>query len=145
MGSKLLKLIAVLVVFSVTFLPLSLAQQTTGDISGTVTDPSGAVLPSCSLTLTDQATGAERKTTSDAEGNFKFLQIPVGTYTITGTKDGFKKVSQKDVAVHVATVTTTVLQLPIGAATETVTVEAAALNLNTDAPHSIVTAAGPGV
>jgi len=128
MGSRLLKLIAVLVVSSVVFLPMSFAQTNTGDIVGTVTDQSSAMLPGCSLTLTDQANGSVRKATSDAQGSFKFLQVPVGTYTITGTKDGFKTVSQKDVAVHVATVTTTTVQLPLGAATEVVNVEAAALN-----------------
>jgi len=131
MGSRLLKLIAVLAV-SVMFLPFAFAQQTSGDIHGTVTDPSGAAVPSSALTLTDLATGAERKGTSDAQGDFSFLQVPVGTYTITATKEGFKTVSQKDVEVHVATVTTTAVRLEVGAATETVTVEAAALNLNTE-------------
>ena len=131
MSSRLLKLIAVLAV-SVMFLPFAFAQTNTGDIDGTATDQSAAALPGASLTLTDQANGAVRKTTSDASGHFSFLQVPVGTYTITGTKDGFKTVSQKDVAVHVATVTTTTLQLPVGAATEVVNVEAAALNLNTE-------------
>jgi hypothetical protein len=131
MGSRLLKLIAVLAV-SVMFLPFSFGQKTSGDIHGTVTDPSGAAVPSSALTLTDQATGAERKTTSDAQGDFSFLQLPVGTYTITATKEGFKAVSQKDVEVHVATVTTTAVRLEVGAATEVVNVEAAALNLNTE-------------
>lgn len=132
MSSKLLKLIVVLAVSLVMLVPASFAQKTNGDISGAVTDSSGAALPGCALTLTDQANGAARKTTSDAQGAFKFLDVPVGTYTITGTKDGFKTVSQKDVAVHVATVTTTIVQLPVGAATEVVNVEAAALNLNTE-------------
>src|SRR5437588_6436895 len=132
MGSRLLKLIAVLAVSLVTFLPLSFAQKSTGDIDGTVTDQSGAVLPGCALTLTDQATGAVRKTTSNAQGNFSFLTLPVGSYTISATKEGFKALSQKNVEVHVATVTTTTLGLEIGAATEMVTVEAAAVNLNTE-------------
>src|SRR4029077_5294737 len=132
MGSRLLKLIAVLAVSLVTFLPLSFAQKTTGDIDGTVTDQSGAVLPGCALTLTNQTTGAVRKTTSNAQGNFSFLQLTVGNYTITATKEGFKALSQKDVVVNVATVTTTTLGLEIGAATEMVTVEAKAVNLNTE-------------
>jgi hypothetical protein len=132
MGSRLLKLIAVLAVSLVTFLPLSFAQKTTGDIDGTVTDQSGAMLPGCALTLTDQANGAVRKTTSNAQGNFSFLNLPVGTYTINATKEGFKALAQKDVAVHVATVTTPTLALEIGAATEMVTVEAKAINLNTE-------------
>jgi hypothetical protein len=132
MGSRLLKLIAVLAVSLVTFLPLSFAQKTTGDIDGTVTDQSGAVLPGCALTLTDQATGNSRKTTSNAQGNYSFLNLPVGNYTINVTKEGFKALAQKDVEVHVATVTTTTLALEIGAATEMVTVEAKSVNLNTE-------------
>jgi len=83
MGSRLFKLIAVLALSSFMFLPSSFAQMTTGDISGTVTDQSGAAVPDCALTLTDQATGAVRKTTSQAQGNFSFLQLPVGSYTLT--------------------------------------------------------------
>jgi hypothetical protein len=131
MASRLLKLTSVLVVSSVVFLPLSFAQKTTGEIHGTVTDQSGAVIAGCALTLTDQATGVVRKTTSDTQGSFSFLELPVGSYTITAAKEGFKTLSQKDLAVHVSTVTTTTVQLPIGATTETVSVEAAGLTLNT--------------
>src|SRR6202030_4156623 len=122
----------VLALSLVTFLPFSFAQQTTGDVDGTVTDQSGAAVPGSALTLTDQATGAERKTTSDSQGHFSFLQLPVGTYTLTTTKDGFKTVTQRDLAVHVATVTTPAVHLPVGAIAETVTVEASAINLNTE-------------
>src|SRR5216684_8338037 len=87
MGSRLLKLIAVLAVSFVTFLPFSFAQKTTGDIDGTVTDPSGAVLPGAALTLTNQATGGVRTTTSNAQGNYSFLNLPVGSYTISATKE----------------------------------------------------------
>jgi len=132
MGSRLLKLIALHVISSVMFLTLSFAQRTTGDIRGTVTDESGAVVTGVSLTLTDQSNGAERKTTSDAQGNFSFLELPVGMYTVTGTKQGFKTISQKNLEVHVATVTTAGVRLEIGATTETVTVEATALILNTE-------------
>jgi hypothetical protein len=134
MRSGLLRLIAVLAVSSVTFLPVSFAQKTTGDIDGTVTDPSGAAVPGCALSLTDQANGTARETTSDAQGNFKFLQLPVGTYTLKATKNGFKAMSQKDVEVHVATTTKTIVKLEVGAVAETVTVEAAAaaVNLNTE-------------
>jgi len=132
MGSRLLKLIAVLAVSSVIFLPASFAQSNSGDVNGTVTDQSGAAILGSVITLTDQATGAVRKTTSDAQGNFSFLQLSVGGYTITATKEGFKTVSQKGVEVHAATVTTTKVELQVGAATETVTVEAAAVNLNTE-------------
>jgi Carboxypeptidase regulatory-like domain len=132
MGSRLLKLTAIVVVSLVVFVPFSFAQKTTGDIDGIVTDQSGAVLPGCTLTLTDQATGAVRKTTSNAQGNFSFLQLPVGSYTITATKEGFKTVSQKGAEVHVSTVTNATMQLEVGSTTETVSVEASAVNLNTE-------------
>jgi hypothetical protein len=132
MRSKLLKLIAVLAIFSVTFVPFSFSQKTTGDISGTITDPSGAAVPDSAVTLTDPATGSVRKATSNAQGNFSFPQVPVGNYTITATKTGFKTMSQTNVAVHVSTVTTVPVHLEVGAATEVVTVEASALSLNTE-------------
>src|SRR5437879_10907577 len=120
MGSKLLKLIVVLAVSAVMFLPLSFAQKTTGDIRGTVTDQSGAAVPGSALTLTDQATGSVRKTTSNGQGDFSFLELPVSTYTISVTKEGFKTVSQKNLEVHVATVTNTSVVVEVGAITETV-------------------------
>src|SRR5438132_1421011 len=132
MGSSLLKLIAVLLVSSVMFLPLSFAQTTTGDIGGTVTDQTGAAVPGCALTLTDQATIAERKTTSDAQSDFSFRQLPVGSYNLTVTKQGFKTMSQRNLPGQVATMTTSPVKLEVGATAETVTVEAAAINLNTE-------------
>ena len=132
MAFRMFKLFAVLFVCAVLVAPLSFAQTNTGDISGTVTDESGAVIPGCALTLTDQATSAERKAVSDTEGNFSFRQVAVGTYTITTNKSGFKTLSQRDVIVHVATVTTASLKLSIGAAAETVNVEAAGVELNTE-------------
>src|SRR5215469_11038319 len=114
MGFRPLKLIAVLVLSSVMFLPLSFAQTTTGDINGVVADQSGAGVPGCTLTLTDQATGTQRKTTSDSQGGFNFVQLPVGTYTLTAKAAGFKTMSQRDVQVHVATITTAPVRLEVG-------------------------------
>ncbi len=132
MASRLLRSFAVLAVFCLIVLPYSFAQRNTGDIHGTVTDQSGAVIPGCALTLTDQATGAVRNTTTDAQGDFNILQVAVGNYTITASKDGFKTVTQKDLAVHVSTVTTAAFRLPVGTSNETVDVEAAGVTLNTE-------------
>ena len=81
--------------------PLYVEHRTLDITSAAVTDQSGAAIPGCALALTDPATGAARKTTSDAQGDFSFLQLPVGTYTITGTKDGFKTLSQRNVGASV--------------------------------------------
>jgi len=132
MSSKLFKLVVVLAVSLVIFLPVSFAQQTTGDISGTVADQSGAAIPGSAMTLTDQATGSVRKTTSDAQGNFSFQKVEIGNYTLNATKEGFKTVAQKNLEVHVNSVTNATVRLEVGAATEVVNVEAAAVNLNTE-------------
>src|SRR5260370_4804011 len=97
-------------VCSLPSLPYSFAQKNTGDIHGTVTDPSDALIPGCAITLTDQDTGAVRKTTSDAQGAFSFLQLPVGTYTDTSSKYGFKTISQHDLPVHGFTGITTIVR-----------------------------------
>src|SRR5438132_13165926 len=100
MGSSLLKLIAVLLVSSVMFLPLSFAQTTTGDIGGTVTDQTGAAVHGCALTLTDEATRADGKTTWDAQGEFSFRQLHVRSYTLTVTMQGIKTLSPRHVPVN---------------------------------------------
>jgi len=132
MASRFLRSFALLAVLSLTILPYAFAQKNSGDIHGTITDSSGAVIPGCQLTLTDPSTGAVRKTTTDAQGDFNILQLPVGTYTITASHEGFKTVTQKDLAVHVSTVTTANFQLPVGAAQDTVEVEAEGLAVNTE-------------
>jgi len=82
MGSRLLKLLAVLAVSLVTFLPLSVCQKTTGDIDERSLTRAVLWLPGCALTLTDQATGAVRKTTSNAQAISPFSTC-LRNYTIT--------------------------------------------------------------
>src|SRR5256885_4675282 len=67
----------------------------TANLRGTVTDPSGAVVPNTSITVRDEARGTERTATTDAAGNYQFLQLQPGDYTITMNAPGFmKRVSQ---------------------------------------------------
>ena len=70
-------------------------------ISGTVTDPTGAAVPNATITLTNQATKISRTVQSNASGNYVALDVPVGTYTLTTTLPGFKKEIITDVAVDV--------------------------------------------
>jgi hypothetical protein len=65
------------------------AQTYRGAINGTVTDPSGAVVPNAAVQATDKATGIERTTITTNDGNFGFQDIPVGTYTVVITAKGF--------------------------------------------------------
>lgn len=80
---------AVLVLFIA--LPCIQAQtMTTGDITGTLTDPTGAVVPSASVTLTNTQTGTTQNTTTNAAGTFRFSLLPPGTYTVSASTSGLK-------------------------------------------------------
>ena len=63
---------------------------TTGSISGTITDPSGSVIPGAALTVTNYSQGIRTKTISDAKGVFTFPSLPVGQYTLLAETQGFR-------------------------------------------------------
>jgi hypothetical protein len=69
--------------------PYLLAQIDRAGINGTVTDPSGRVLPQTRVTALQVSTGLRRKTTSSANGTYDIPELPVGSYTITFEHDGF--------------------------------------------------------
>ena len=70
----------------------------TGTIVGQVLDPSGASVAGATVTITDKATGAPRTSTTTDTGRYVFTEVPLGTYDITVTKDGFSqaKIAQPD-------------------------------------------------
>jgi hypothetical protein len=100
------------------------AQKFTGNIRGTVTDRSGAVVPNAQVTVTDPATGVTRSTTTNDNGEYAVLELPVGTYNVSVKQGQFKEFVTQAVAIHVSTTTTINAQLTPGMATEQVTVEA---------------------
>jgi len=77
------------------------AQTDQGSIEGTVADPSGAVVVGASLQARHVNTGATRTATTDAQGHFRFLVLPVGSYEIVAEHPGFASWIQKDVVVTV--------------------------------------------
>jgi hypothetical protein len=77
----------------------SLAQVVKGSISGTVTDPQGAVVSGATVKAINDATGATLATTSDSSGSFHFNLIPVGTYRVEMTATGFKTTVQNNIVV----------------------------------------------
>jgi len=111
--------------------PTALAQKTSGTITGTLTDPSGAVVPGATVSIVNDRTGASRETTTNEQGSFSFPELDAGTYRVSISKTGFKKLSLKAVELHVADVTNLNLKMEMGVAAETVTVEANAVVVNT--------------
>ena len=73
------------------------AQSTYGTITGTITDPSGAVIPGAKIETLNQGTKAVRTLTTDNEGSFRFINLEPGIYTLTVSADQFVTVQNKDV------------------------------------------------
>src|SRR6266481_5397020 len=111
--------------------PIASAQKTSGTITGTLTDPSGAVVPGATVSVVNERTGAAREAATNEEGSFSFPELEAGTYRLTVNKGGFKKLTERNVELHVADVTSLNLKMEMGAATETVVVEAAPVVVNT--------------
>ncbi|PYT95033.1 MAG: hypothetical protein DMG38_28415, partial [Acidobacteria bacterium] len=96
-----------------------------GSVTGTVTDPSGAIVPGAQVTVTNEATGLKRQTTTDAAGNYRVLDLPQGNYTIEVTASGFKPLKVTSIAVLIGQVNAQDLQPQVGTATQEVTVQGA--------------------
>ena len=105
--------------------------QTTS-LNGTVTDPSGAVLPNAAITITSLDTGSARSTTSDGQGHYSFPQLNPGNYKVSATAPGFTELTIAKVALEVNQPATVALQFEkVGATATTVQVEGTAAVLNT--------------
>jgi len=111
---------------------LALSQQTLGSLNGTVTDSSGAVVQSVSVKARARATNLEVTATSNADGSFSIVDLPIGTYEVTFTKDGFEKAVYTQIPVQGSRTTTVNARLKPGAVSSTVTVEATPLLNETD-------------
>jgi len=108
------------------------AQTATGQITGTVKDPSGAVMPGVKVTLSNQLTGMTRETTASDSGNYVFPLLPVGVYSVTAEKQGFQLAKHTDIQLNVADVLRIDLELAVGQVTQTVEVHASAVLLDTE-------------
>ncbi|MGI8470321.1 MAG: carboxypeptidase regulatory-like domain-containing protein [Pyrinomonadaceae bacterium] len=108
------------------------AQKTSGQITGTVTDPSGAAVPDVVVIATQSSIGLQRTTTSSSDGNYTFPDLPIGTYQVSASHAGFSKVLVENVVVNVSSVTRQDLTLKIGAVEQQVTITADALQVQTE-------------
>jgi hypothetical protein len=104
------------------------AQGLTGQISGVVTDPSGAAVPSAKITITNEETARVVTINSDSEGNFVAPQLLSGTYTLVAEANGFKRFEQKGIVLTAndkLAVRRVILEVGDVSQTVTVTAEAA--------------------
>ncbi len=103
--------------------PLAWAQlRIVGSISGTVQDPTGAVVPNATVTLKDEQTGAARTTASTEKGTFLFPDLATGSYEVTVGAAGFQTYVVSKVTVSTSQTTDVKVALTVGAASETITV-----------------------
>ncbi|MEJ2007056.1 MAG: carboxypeptidase regulatory-like domain-containing protein [Acidobacteriota bacterium] len=110
----------------------SLAQRITGSMSGTVTDSSGAVVPGATVIMHNDATGQDVRTlTTDSSGVYSAPLLPIGPYTVTVRKEGFKDYVAKEVVLHVGEQRALDAVLEPGAVTQEVTVTATSIPVQT--------------
>jgi hypothetical protein len=103
--------------------------QENATITGTVVDSSDAVIGNADITLTNTATGQTRKSATDSSGIYLFANVGVGRFTIDAAAKGFQRYTKTDLVVNTAQTLKQDFKLIIGSETETVTVEADALQL----------------
>ena len=105
--------------------PFAGAQSTGGRIRGTVSDPSGASIAAATVTLVNEATHASRDVQSGANGEYIFIEVPVGSYEIDVTQAGFKAFVRKGIPLDLNQVITVDITLQLGSAAEKVEVTGA--------------------
>src|SRR5712692_9788975 len=118
------------------------AQRLDGDLSGEVKDPAGLMVASAKVTIINQSTGGKRELQTTQAGTFFAANLLPGLYTVQVEMSGFKKLVKPDVAVVANGLAEVSMRLELGAATETVTVEAGAQIVDTQTATLINTYAG---
>src|SRR5580693_3392707 len=125
-----LRFLFVLLIALIGFSASTFAQQAT--IVGTVTDPSGAVVPNVAVTLTNTDTGVSHVIPTNDAGQYVAVDLQIGHYRVKAEAKGFKVSEQKDIVLTVGDRIRVDFQMQLGAAQETVTVEANAVQVQTD-------------
>ncbi|HUI42340.1 MAG TPA: TonB-dependent receptor, partial [Terriglobia bacterium] len=110
----------------------AVAQINRGNLNGTVTDPSGALVPHSLVEVVAPDTGFKRQTTTGSKGFYSINSLPTGTYDLTVTVSGFKIFQEKGIDLSVGQTRTVDVQLQLGAPTATVEVRASAQALDSN-------------
>jgi hypothetical protein len=110
----------------------AVSAQTTATIVGTVTDPTGAVVPGVSITVVSKDTGLTRKATTNQAGSYVATFLPVGQYSVSAEVTGFKKKTITGIVVEVNQEPRVDIVLEVGSVTDSVTVTGETSRLQTE-------------
>ena len=115
--------------------------QETGTITGTVTDPTGAVAPGVTVTVTNNDTGLTRNAVSNSAGNYVVPDLRVGSYTVRAEAPGFKSYQRTNITLNVNSTVRVDIPMQVGEAKESVTVAADAIQVQsaTNEVSSVIT------
>lgn len=105
--------------------------QVTGRIKGMVIDPSGAGVPSATVTVKNTETGVSRSAMTESDGTYLFLALPVAVYEVTVSKSGFRDSSRSGIQLNVNQEVSIDLQLQVGSVKEAIAVSEDAPIVNT--------------
>src|SRR5688500_12020565 len=114
--------VGVLAVVCALLLSTAAAAQTTGGITGTVVDNSGAVLPGVTVSATSPSLMGVQTSVTNESGNYRFPSLPIGTYTLSYELAGFSNVRREGIVVQIGFTATLNVQLQLATLQETVTV-----------------------
>jgi Carboxypeptidase regulatory-like domain/TonB-dependent Receptor Plug Domain/TonB dependent receptor len=122
---------AFVVVFFISCTGALRGQSTNASITGRVTDPAKALIVDAKVTAINAGTNIRYEGTTNGTGEYYVTELPPGTYRIEVEKAGFKTVIKPDVALHVQDAVEINFEMTLGSESETVTVEAGGVNINT--------------
>jgi Carboxypeptidase regulatory-like domain/TonB dependent receptor-like, beta-barrel len=117
-------------------------QSDRGTITGTVADPTGALIPAAQVVLTNAETGYRAETVTTATGNYTLPALPVGVYKLSVSHAGFSKADRTNISVQVAVTTRVDVELQVGSATQAVEVSAESTLLKTESGEQSTTITG---
>jgi hypothetical protein len=132
--TRLLTLVAVVALCC----SVMLAQQTLGGITGDVADASGGVIPNATVTLVDEQTSLTRIAKTNGSGTYSFVNLPIGTYTLTYSADGFDLQKTQHINVQANRTATVNVALKVGQTSTTIEVEATPLMNAVDTTNGYV-------
>lgn len=131
-STRLISLVVLLVVAILTVDSGAHAQSVRGSLAGNVTDPTGAVIAGAQISVKNTSTGISLDTTSTSAGSYRFPELPLGTYDVSASAQGFGAQVQHGVQVTIGTTSALNLTLSPGGGATTVNVDASAPTVETE-------------